>query len=580
VTLFLFIEADSSAGSGHKHLMRIGVIRTVASPCRCGEAVSEGLRALGHEPLLVDSEEIELRLSELAHACDLVIDHTDTLRGRGLYRFVVRSLLETHGVRVVGSDAGACLLSDDKVAAKACLSGAGIPVPPGVAVAAKTWRLPSWLSPPLVLKPAFEHMSRGVHVVHTESEVHGLAEHLLESLRQPILVEGYIPGRELAVSLLDGPMGLQVLPPLEWRLGTGGPGFLTEGSKLIEPVGERRDVLRADLPDDLHSEMEALARHAFRALGLRDYARFDIRLSSGGTLFFLEANTTPSLEPLEALALSARWAGLEYPALVERMLSAALRRYEALPSAQRPSVRVELPTGPVELEIPEGVHVPPPSSIDLARLLDVRQGEDVLDLGCGSGLLSIAAAKLGARRVVAIDLDSGALQATAQNAQRNGVSGKVEVRAGSWYEPLHRRSSTGGQEDYFDVIIATPPQTPGLEPFGPKYGGPDGTRHLLAAIDGAPAFLKPVRGRLWLMAISLANPPAVWRQLRDRFADVTLLRETERPFTPKEYETLQEGLVEHLLALRASGHSEFAETKSGGYVFRNLFICATGPRKP
>ena len=46
--------------------------------------------------------------------------------------------------------------------------------------------------------------------------------------------------------------------------------------------------------------------------------------SSGGTLFFLEANTTPSLEPLEALALSAQWAGLDYSALVDRMLSAAL----------------------------------------------------------------------------------------------------------------------------------------------------------------------------------------------------------------------------------------------------------------
>ena len=560
--------------------MRIGVIRTVASPCRCGEAVSEGLRALGHEPLLVDSEEIELRLSELAHTCDLVIDHTDTLRGRGLYRFVVRSLLEAHGVRIAGSDARACLLADDKMAAKARLSGAGIPVPPGVVVTTHPWTLPSWLSPPLVIKPAFEHMSRGVHLVNTAEEAYGVIAQLLESLGQPILVEGYIPGRELAASLVEGPNGLQVLPPLEWRLGTGGPGFLTEGSKLIEPVGERRDVLRADLPDDLHSEIEALARHAFRALGLRDYARFDIRLSSGGALFFLEANTTPSLEPLEALALSARWAGLEYPALVERMLSAALGRYEALPSAKHPSVRVELPTGPVELEIPEGVHVPPPSSIDLARLLDVRQGEDVLDLGCGSGLLSIAAAKLGARRVVAIDLDPGALQATAQNAHRNGVSGKVEVRAGSWYEPLHGRSSFEGKDERFDVIIATPPQTPGLEPFGPKYGGPDGIKHLLAAIDGAPAFLRPFRGRLWLMAISLANPFALWNRLHERFTEVKLLRETERPFTAEEYEALQEGLFEHLLALRASGHSEFAETKSGGYVFRNLFICATGPRKP
>jgi methylase of polypeptide subunit release factors len=181
--------------------------------------------------------------------------------------------------------------------------------------------------------------------------------------------------------------------------------------------------------------------------------------------------------------------------------------------------------------------------------------------------------------VVAIDLDPRALQATAQNALGNGVSGQVQIRAGSWYEPLHSQTSSRGQEERFDVIIATPPQTPGPKPFGSKYGGPDGTRHLLAAIDGAPAFLKPVRGRLWLMAISLANPPALWKQLHERFAEVKLLRETERPFTGKEYEALQEGLFEHLLALRASGQSEFAEARNGSYVFRNLFICAKGPRE-
>jgi len=558
--------------------MRVGVIRTTASPCRCGEAVSKGLKALGHEPLLTDSEEIELRVSELAHECDLVIDHTDTFRGRGLYRFVVRRLLEARGARVVGSDSNACFLADDKVAAKTRLSGAGIPTPPGIVVTSKTWRLPSWLKPPLVLKPAFEHMSRGVRLVKTDQEAYGVAAHLLESLEQPILVESYIPGRELAVSLLDGATGLQVLPPLEWRFGTTGPDFLTERSKLIEPEGERRDVLRADLPDDLHSEMEAMAQHAFRVLGLRDYARFDLRLSSGGTLFFLEANTTPSLEPLEALALSARWAGFDYPALVERMLSAALRRYETPRPAQPQSIRIDLPTGPVDLEISEGVHVPPPSSIDLAGLLDVQAGEDVLDLGCGSGLLSIAAAKLGARRVVAIDLDPRALQATAENVHRNGVSGQVQTRAGSWYEPLNRGTSFGAQKERFDVIIATPPQTPGPKPFGPKYGGIDGTRHLFTAIDAAPTFLKPVRGRLWLMAISLANPSALWKRLHERFVEVSLLRETERLFTEKEYETLHGGLFEHLVSLRASGQSEFTEVQNGSYVFRNHFIRAMGPR--
>jgi len=55
--------------------MRVGVVRTVGSPCRCAEAIAKGLDALGHEMVLADSEEIELRASELAETCDLVIDH-------------------------------------------------------------------------------------------------------------------------------------------------------------------------------------------------------------------------------------------------------------------------------------------------------------------------------------------------------------------------------------------------------------------------------------------------------------------------------------------------------------------------
>ena len=71
-----------------------------------------------------------------------------------------------------------------------------------------------------------------------------------------------------------------------------------EEFKLMDPVGANRGIAPANLVPDLYREIEAMARRAFNVLGLRDYGRFDIRLSPGGTPFFLEANTTPSLEPL------------------------------------------------------------------------------------------------------------------------------------------------------------------------------------------------------------------------------------------------------------------------------------------
>ena len=561
--------------------MRVGIIHTVSSPCRCAESIAKGLEVLGYEMVLADSEEVELRASELAETCDLVIDHTDTFRKQGLFRPLVRLILEQRGAHVVGSDSEACFLADDKIAAKARLASAGIPVPPGIVATSKAWKLPSWMTPPLVLKPAFEHMSRGLGLAQTEKEAHSLAAHLIDTLHQPVLVESFIPGRELAVSLLEGPKGLEVLPPLEWRLEHKGPtsNLLTEAFKLVEPVGERQETVAAELGPSLHDELETLSRLAFNTLGLRDYARFDIRFSPGGTFFFLEANTTPSLEPLEAFPLSARWAGLDYPALIERMLGAALHRYGYRTFEERKRLNVELPTGQLELEIPEGVHPPPESSIDLAKLLDVRPGESVLDLGCGSGILSIAAAKLGARRVVATDLDPRSLSATAANAVRNGVSERIEIRTGSWYEALGDGGSPASGRERYDVILATPPQTPGPNPFGPRYGGPDGTKHLFAILDGARTFLNPDEGRMWLLAISIANPSALRKRLEERFCEVWVVHETDRPFTAEEYESISKGLFKHFLALRSQGRSEFKEVGDGKYVFRNLFIRAKGCRQ-
>jgi D-alanine--D-alanine ligase len=554
--------------------MRIAVVHTVDAPCRCAEAVAKGLHALGHEILPVDSEAIELRAAEIAKTCDFVIDHTDTFHGSGFLRSSVRWLLEVHEARIVGSDAGACFRADDKVTAKTFLANAGIPVPPGIAVTSKKQKLPAWLKAPAVVKPAFEHMSRGLHVAATEDEIQRGVAAMLDRFRQPILVETFIPGREFAVSLLEEENGLSVLPPLEWRVHPSEAVVLTEAFKRSYVSQERQDVLRAELPPDLAADLGNLSILAFRTLGLRDYARFDIRLSSGGTFYFLEANTTPSLEPFEALALSARWAGWDYPALVGKMLSAAMRRHGQPPFQKEGKTRITLATGPVDLLIPDGVHHPSPSTLDLANLLDVRYEDHVLDLGCGAGLLAIAAAMRGARQVLATDIDPRALEATRQNALANGVADKVEICAGAWYEALNGRSA--GDAGRFDVIVATPPQTPGHHAFGPRYGGPDGTRHLFKILQGAAFFLKPESGRLWLMAISLANPSELLRQLREHFQDVSVVHETERPFTDHEYNSLDKGLVNHFLALRSSGRSDFRDASEGGYVFKNLFICARG----
>jgi D-alanine-D-alanine ligase len=559
--------------------MRIAIIHTVGSPCRCAEYIAGGLKTLGHEPVITNADGIEARAREISQTCGLVIDHTDTFRGRGLFRSYVRLVLEAHGVRLAGSGSKACLLADHKALAKTRLAGSGIPTPPGITVTSKDLTIPEWLQPPFIVKPAFEHMSRGLYRAMTEKDAKDMSVKLLHDLSQPVMVEMYIPGRELAVSLLDGSDGLEVLPPLEWLPGTAG-SILTEPFKLRERTGGENDAVMAELSPGLLNELTGLARLAFRTLDLRDYARFDVRLSPGGTFYFLEANITPSLEPLEALALSAQWAGIDYPGLLDRILAAALSRHKHDHTGKRQITTVQLSAGPVTLETPEGVHAPTASSTQLANHIDVRPGDCVLDLGCGSGVLSIAAARLGARLVMATDLNPDALDATRTNALKNGVDDKLVTLASSWYDGLEEHILKTHGIRQFDVIIATPPQTPGPRAFGPKYGGPHGIDKLLAVIEGAPPFLEPKDGRLWLLAITLADTAALLALLRQKFLDVSIVNESERVFSHDEYNALEPGLFDYLTTLRDTGIADFKGLGNVTGTFRNLVIRACGLRSP
>lgn len=555
--------------------LRVGVVHTVGSVCRCAQAISEGLRALGHFPVLVDSALVEAKAGELAEGCHLVFDHTDTFEGRGLFRALVRMLLEGRGARLVGSPGRACFLADDKPAAKALLARAGIPTPPSVLISPGNKQIPTWLRPPWVVKHPSEHMSRGVYSATTPEELEAHLKGFAKgSPCSSLMVETYIPGIELAVPVLEEKGEPRVLPILEMREARR-KAFLDEEFKRLEFHRERQDMAQAPLEPSLEREIGLVACKAFEVLGLRDYARFDVRLSQDGTPFFLEANVTPSMEPFEAMAVSARLAGMDYPDLISRILESALARYGDGTLVREQSLEVELPGGVLRLVVPPGVVFPAKSSVEMARILDVRPGEEVLELGCGCGLLSIVSAKLGAKRVVATDLDPACLEATLLNARQNGVEERVQARAGSWFQALDPLEEKEG----FHVILATPPQTPSPRPMGAKYGGPDGLRHIRRIAAWAPRFLKSREGRLWLLAISLVDQKELFRILNEHFEKVELAETTLRSFEPKEYESLERGLFGYLQELAGAGKAWIQKADSGSFVFRNLFIRASLPRR-
>lgn len=208
-----------------------------------------------------------------------------------------------------------------------------------------------------------------------------------------------------------------------------------------------------------------------------------------------------------------------------------------------------------ELECPPGVHAPGPASLELADYLGICPGETLLDLGCGTGLYAVAAAKRGMREVWACDIDAAAVQAARQNARRNGVD--VHVAQGNLFQPVEGRR--------FDVIVANPPQTPAPPAArGPKFGGEDGLAVFEPLIRQAPRHLTE-GGKFLTFAVSLVDQKR-FLALLSRDFHYSNVRQSVRAFTAEEYEGYWPGLFPFLLDRRRRGLAEFEE-EGGRYVF-------------
>lgn len=305
------------------------------------DVVQRALEALGRRasvvPCTLDLESIRTRLGRLQP--DVVFNLVEALGGSDRLQTLFPALLDAEGIPYTGVPTESFLIASQKLLAKERLRRAGLPTADWAIGAASgySWALPDMpsLSPPFIVKAVFEHASFGMDddaVVRAEGR---LAEEEIarreRRFGRAFFAERFIPGREFNLSLLAGPDGPEVLPPAEIdfsRFPEGKPrivGFAAkwaEGSFEFDQTPRRFEFPTAD--GGLLAELRSLALRAWRAFGLRGYARVDFRVDEQGRPWILEINGNPCLSPDAGFAAALARAGIRFPEAVSRILADAM----------------------------------------------------------------------------------------------------------------------------------------------------------------------------------------------------------------------------------------------------------------
>jgi len=262
----------------------------------------------------------------------IVFNWCESLPGVHHSEWLVAEYLEQHGFTFTGAGSATLASAYDKRHVKRLLDEAGILTP--------TWELYDkgcsidWRRFPAIIKPSREHCSEGIHrdsVVMTETRLKSRIRYVIRRFEHPALVEDFIDGRELHVSLW-GNREIDVLPPAEMefpslkdvhcRLCTYESKFVSQS----EQYSNIKTLLPAPLSECELQEVEQVCRAAYVLMGCRDYARIDMRMKDG-LFYILDINPNADICPDTSTIAAAEFVGYTYDDFLKRLVLLAAERH-------------------------------------------------------------------------------------------------------------------------------------------------------------------------------------------------------------------------------------------------------------
>jgi len=325
---FWWDEDEERAGEGARPKRK--------APDEDVQEVYESLKKAGHNPIFLRLDGTVQSLIELAQTeTDLIFNLVESFGGNDTLDSNVAAYLELLGRKFTGAGSHGLYLAQDKALAKKIFAFHGIHTPYFATVYRGRTEHAHDIQFPVIVKPAREDGSIGIHfgaVCGSIKELMERLDYIHAQFDSPALIEEYIEGRELYVGVLgnDKPEPLPVVELDLSKLPEGTPkiaGSEVKWEEETEAYQKTWPFFPKDLDEELVTKIREKAVQAFQSLQLRDYGRIDFRLASDGTLHVLEVNPNPYLLPSADLALAAKQSGRSFSDLIAQIVELALARY-------------------------------------------------------------------------------------------------------------------------------------------------------------------------------------------------------------------------------------------------------------
>lgn len=295
------------------------------------KAIKQALERAGYTTELLEADEQFPERVKQAKV-DMVFNIAEGLRGRGR-EAQVPALLSMLNIPYTGSDETTLCIALDKALTKRILTTYHVPTPHYSVVGRNGTVKADNLTFPVIVKPNAEGSSKGisdVSIVENSKALHALCRENIRLYKQDMLLEEYVKGREFTVGLLGNGDNVRVFSPMEiiYKRPTQGNYCVYSYNVKLHYKEEVDYMCPAKLDSAIESEIRDVAKRVFIALGCRDLARVDFRLSESGKPYFIEINPLPGLTPSYSdYPELAQLCGVGYDELIVSILREAIKRY-------------------------------------------------------------------------------------------------------------------------------------------------------------------------------------------------------------------------------------------------------------